>query len=240
VEALSSAANAVTNPGFETGALTPWVQSTGKAAAVVAANPRSGTYSLRTGVTTSGAVQTVRSLTSGGSYLLVGWARVATAGEAVAVGVKNFGGTATTRLPRPSSPPTPPPCWPGRVQSTTTDLTDLTDLARGAGITDKNSGMHTAIGYLTNKAGPLDCATALANGWPIATGAAEGACRHLIADRLDITGARWGLAGAEAVLTLRALIDNDDDFEDYLAFHTAQEFTRNHQSRYQSDCGLTA
>jgi len=31
----------------------------------------------------------------------------------------------------------------------------------------------------------------------------EGACRHLIGDRLDIGGARWGLEGAEAVLTLR-------------------------------------
>ena len=35
---------------------------------------------------------------------------------------------------------------------------------------------------------------------PIATGIVEGACRHLIKDRMDITGARWGLAGAEAIL----------------------------------------
>src|SRR6266511_5375478 len=41
--------------------------------------------------------------------------------------------------------------------------------------------------------------TALARGWPIAIGVIEGACRHLIGDRLDISGARWGLAGAEAV-----------------------------------------
>ena len=34
---------------------------------------------------------------------------------------------------------------------------------------------------------------ALANGWPIATGVIEGARRHLIADRLGIGGARWGL-----------------------------------------------
>jgi hypothetical protein len=46
--------------------------------------------------------------------------------------------------------------------------------------------------------------------WPIATGVIEGACRHLIGDRLDITGARWGLDGAEAVLTLRAVISNGD------------------------------
>jgi hypothetical protein len=33
-------------------------------------------------------------------------------------------------------------------------------------------------------------------------------------DRLDITGARWGLRGAEAVLTLRAVISNGD-FDEY-------------------------
>ena len=48
------------------------------------------------------------------------------------------------------------------------------------------------------------CFTALASVWPIATGIIEGACRHLVNDRLDITGARWGLEGAEAALKLRA------------------------------------
>ncbi|MFF7468920.1 carbohydrate binding domain-containing protein [Streptomyces sp. NPDC008092] len=95
VEPLSSATNAVTNPGYETGALTPWVQSTGTASSVVASNARSGTYALQTGISASGAIQTVSGLTSSGSYLLVGWAKVATAGEEVAVGVKSFGGTET-------------------------------------------------------------------------------------------------------------------------------------------------
>jgi hypothetical protein len=38
----------------------------------------------------------------------------------------------------------------------------------------------------------------------------EGACRHLVRDRMDITGARWSLHGAEAVLKLRALVSNGD------------------------------
>ncbi|MBV9026735.1 MAG: hypothetical protein JO362_23725, partial [Streptomycetaceae bacterium] len=50
------------------------------------------------------------------------------------------------------------------------------------------------MAYLTNKADYLHYDTALAAGWPIATGIIEGACRHLVKDRLDITGARWGLA----------------------------------------------
>jgi len=44
----------------------------------------------------------------------------------------------------------------------------------------------------------------------LTTGAVEGACRHLTADRLDITGARWGLHGAEADLHLRAVTANSD------------------------------
>ena len=64
--------------------------------------------------------------------------------------------------------------------------------------------------YPTNKRPYLDHPTALAQGWPIATGTIEGAYRHLIKDRMDHTGARWGLAGAEAVLKLRALRSNGD------------------------------
>ena len=56
-----------------------------------------------------------------------------------------------------------------------------------------------AAGYLTSKAAYLDYPSALTNGWPIATGVIEGACRWLIKDRMDITGARWGLDTAEAI-----------------------------------------
>jgi hypothetical protein len=85
--------------------------------------------------------------------------------------------------------------------------------------------------YLLNKAPHLDYATALATGWPIATGVIEGACRHLVKDRMDITGARWGLDGAEAVLKLRALRCNGD-FDEYWQFHLRQERHRVHESRY--------
>jgi hypothetical protein len=48
---------------------------------------------------------------------------------------------------------------------------------------------------------------------------------------MDITGARWGLDGAEAVLKLRALISNGD-FNDYWPWHLAQEQQRIHNTRY--------
>jgi hypothetical protein len=90
-----------------------------------------------------------------------------------------------------------------------------------------------AAAYLTNKAPYLDYPTALTKGWPIATGIVEGACRHLIKDRMDITGARWGLAGAEAILKLRAIIANGD-FEAYWCFHLAQERHHIHEARYHN------
>jgi hypothetical protein len=85
--------------------------------------------------------------------------------------------------------------------------------------------------YLLAKRPYLNYPTALTNGWPIATGVIEGACRHLVKDRMDITGARWGLDGAEAILKLRALISNHD-FDQYWTFHLAQEHRRVHASRY--------
>ena len=83
----------------------------------------------------------------------------------------------------------------------------------------------------TSKARYLDYPKALEHGWPIATGVIEGACRHLVKDRFDLTGARWGLHGAEAILKLRALRSNDD-FEKYFHFHLSQERQRVHQTRY--------
>jgi hypothetical protein len=71
----------------------------------------------------------------------------------------------------------------------------------------------------------------LSKGYPIASGVIEGACRHLVKDRMDITGARWRLDRAEAVLQIRAL-RSSGDFEQYWDFHKLQEFTRNHADKF--------
>ena len=96
----------------------------------------------------------------------------------------------------------------------------------------QRQGVDSCADYLLHKREHLDYPRALREGWPIATGVIEGACRHLVKDRMDITGARWGLEGAEAVLRLRALQTNGD-FEEYWAFHLLREKRRIHQSRYQ-------
>jgi hypothetical protein len=95
----------------------------------------------------------------------------------------------------------------------------------------QRANADTCAKYLLSKAPYLKYASALEKGWPIATGIIEGACRYLVKDRLDITGARWGLQGAEAVLKLRALRSNGD-FPSYWAYHLEQEHRRVHESRY--------
>ena len=125
---------------------------------------------------------------------------------------------ATAPGPPPRSPPKPTPPASTAAQRT---------------------GADACVRYLTSKHEYLRYDQALAAGWPIATGVIEGACRHLIGDRLDITGARWGLDGAEAVLTLRAVISNGD-FDDYWRYHLAREHQRLYPGTAQGQYTLGA
>jgi hypothetical protein len=100
-------------------------------------------------------------------------------------------------------------------------------------------GLKRTIAYLTAKQPYLIYRIALTLGWPIATGVIEGTCRYLVKDRLAITGARWSLTGAEAVLLLRAVITNGD-FDTYWRFHLQQEHQRTHTSRYQHQYDLAS
>ena len=108
----------------------------------------------------------------------------------------------------------------GRAAAEITAEADAAGLAAA-----QRTGAGACVRYLTTKHEYLRYNQALAAGWPIATGVIEGACRHLIGDRLDITGARWGLQGAEAVRTLRAVISNGD-FGEYWRYHLSREHQR--------------
>jgi hypothetical protein len=103
----------------------------------------------------------------------------------------------------------------------------------------ERAGADECARYLDNKRQHLDYATALAKGWPIATGVIEGAARWLVKDRMDITGARWGLEGAEAILKLRALTVSGD-FEAYWRYHLRREHERIHHAKYRDSHVLAA
>ncbi len=79
--------------------------------------------------------------------------------------------------------------------------------------------------YLLNNKERLQYGQALKSGFPIGSGVIEGACRHLINDRLDITGARWSLDGAESILKLRSL-KSSGDFDAYWTFHREESKKR--------------
>ena len=99
--------------------------------------------------------------------------------------------------------------------------------------------IRKTLHYLDAKQPWMDYPAALAAGWPIATGVIEGACRHLVQDRMGITGARWGLHGAQAMLWLRA-IHASGSHDAYWNYHINREHQRNHLSRYQDNLGLAA
>jgi hypothetical protein len=117
---------------------------------------------------------------------------------------------------------------------------EITAEADAAGLEgSRRTGADACVRYLRNKHDYLRYDQALAAGWPIATGVIEGACRHLIADRLDIGGARWGLDGAEAILTLRAVISNGD-FQEYWHYHLEREHQRLYPGIKQGQYTLSA
>ena len=65
----------------------------------------------------------------------------------------------------------------------------------------------------------------LANGWPIASGPVEGACKNLIKDRMERSGMRWTEQMAEAIVQLRAIYLSGD-FDSYWQFHIVQDQKR--------------
>ncbi|CDN15936.1 hypothetical protein RintRC_6866 [Richelia intracellularis] len=75
-------------------------------------------------------------------------------------------------------------------------------------------------------------------GFPIATGVIEGACRHLIKDRMNITGARWTMRGAEAVLPLVSVYISGD-WDESWQLDLQQEHKRNHLALYSSGIPLS-
>jgi hypothetical protein len=96
--------------------------------------------------------------------------------------------------------------------------------------TEKLSGprrqvVRSAVEYLENNRDHLRYDEYLAAGYPIGSGVAEGACRHLVKDRMEQTGMRWTVEGAQAMLHVRALYLNGQ-WEEFLEYRIEQEQTR--------------
>jgi hypothetical protein len=81
------------------------------------------------------------------------------------------------------------------------------------------------IGYFTNNAARMQYEQYLAAGYPIASGVIEGACRHVICDRMERSKMRWAMPGAQAMLGLRCIGINQD-WDQFMRFHIERENQR--------------
>jgi len=89
--------------------------------------------------------------------------------------------------------------------------------------------IEKSANYLSKRGKYTDYPRYLSKGYPIGTGVIEGACRYLIKDRMEITGARWRLAGAESILKLRSIVKNRD-FDAYWIYHMKTKYEENYSS----------
>ena len=85
--------------------------------------------------------------------------------------------------------------------------------------------LNSVITYLKNNRDQMRYDVYLKAGYPIGSGVAEGACRHLVKDRMEQTGMRWTVSGAQAMLHLRATYLNDQ-WEDFIEDRIEREQTR--------------
>jgi hypothetical protein len=81
------------------------------------------------------------------------------------------------------------------------------------------------LGYFQRNAPRMQYDHYLHAGYPIASGVIEGACRHVVCDRMERSGMRWGMPGAQAMLGLRCIGINQD-WEAFMSFHIARENDR--------------
>lgn len=104
----------------------------------------------------------------------------------------------------------------------TTVIHSLRARATRRGLTQKNKAqLATICAYFTKNADHMRYDAYLRQGYPIASGVIEGACRHVVKDRLERTGMSWTRRGAQAMLHLRAIwtCDQWDDFHKYRITH---------------------
>jgi len=89
----------------------------------------------------------------------------------------------------------------------------------------KAARLKTACRFLENNLHRMKYDEYLKAGYPIATGVIEGACRHVIRDRMERTGMRWKVPGAQAMLELRAISINGD-WAEFQRFRIERENNR--------------
>lgn len=119
-------------------------------------------------------------------------------------------------------------------------VADLRQLEQAAQRTPTQRSTLTKVAdYFEHNLPYMQYATYLAQGWPIASGVIEGACRHLVKDRCELSGMRWTPDGVESLLGLRAVAENGD-WEAYHQFRKEQRHLRLYGVPLPTQRGLEA
>jgi hypothetical protein len=92
----------------------------------------------------------------------------------------------------------------------------------------------TVCNYFENNASRMRYDEYLVAGYPIATGVIEGACRHVIKDRMEQGGMRWTLTGADAMLNVRA-VNASSESEAFQAWRRTEGIERQHPHRHLAE-----
>jgi len=116
-------------------------------------------------------------------------------------------------------------------------ITDFRHQAQNTQIpSTQRKQLEKTANYFERNLPYMDYPTYLAKGWPIASGVIEGACRHFVKDRCELSGMRWTQTGAECLLRMRAIAENGD----WDAYHTFRK-TQRHKRLYVKPalCSMT-
>jgi hypothetical protein len=98
----------------------------------------------------------------------------------------------------------------------------------------QRKALDRICGYLSNNAHRMRYDQYLQAGYPIASGVIEGACRHVVVDRMERAGMRWVMSGAQAMLGLRCIALNKE-WDELMAFHIARENQRLYPNKAAND-----
>ena len=105
----------------------------------------------------------------------------------------------------------------------------IADFLRQAQLTQTSAAQRSQLkitaNYFERNLPYMDYPIYLAKGWPIASGVIEGACRHFVKDRCELSGMRWTQTGAEGLLRMRAIAENGD-WDAYHSYRKAQRHIR--------------
>ncbi len=92
---------------------------------------------------------------------------------------------------------------------------------RGPNTAAKRNVLDEQLRYFTERRAIMRYGEYHRAGLVLATGVIEGACRYVVAERLDCSGMRWSLDGAQPVLQLRC-IELNGDWEQFMEWVTTE------------------